>query len=91
MEQAILDPDFKAPSGVLEARSIRISAEEYHAAMAIEEEEEEKEADEGASNAGATQTGLGVNSMEAASTHDEPIKCCRQTKLSPRESKRQRL
>ena len=42
-------------------------------AMAIEEEEEEEEADDGASNAVATQIGLGVNIVEAASTHDEPI------------------
>ena len=43
-------------------------------AMAIEEEEEEEEeADDGASNAAATQIGLGVNIVEAASTHDEPI------------------
>ena len=42
-------------------------------AMAIEEEEEEEEAVEEAANAGTTQTGLGVNIVEAASTHDEPI------------------
>ena len=42
-------------------------------AMAIEEEEEEEEADDGASNAAAIQIGLGVNIVEAASTHDEPI------------------
>ena len=43
-------------------------------AMAIEEEEEEdEEADDGASNGVASQIGLGVNIVEAASTHDEPI------------------
>ena len=50
-------------------------------AMAIEEEEEE-EADEEAGNAATTQTGLGVNIVEAASTHDEPIqRRRRRTKL----------
>ena len=44
-------------------------------AMAIEEEEEgeEEEADEEAANAATTQIGLGVNIVEAANTHDEPI------------------
>ena len=59
-------------------------------AMAIEEEEEEEEeeaneeeeADEGASNADATQINLGVNIMEAATTHDEPIQCRRHQQLS---------
>ena len=44
-------------------------------AMAIEEEEEEEEeeADEEAANAATIQIGLGVNIVEAASAHDEPI------------------
>ncbi len=51
-------------------------------AMAIEEEEEEEEADEEAGNAATTQTGLGVNIVEAASTYDEPIqRRRRRTKL----------
>lgn len=41
--------------------------------MVIEEEEEEP--GEGASNAAATQIGLGVNIIEAATTHDEPTQC----------------
>ena len=42
-------------------------------AMAIEEEEEEEEADEAATATATTQIGLGVNIVEAASMHDEPI------------------
>ena len=43
-------------------------------AMAIEEEEEEEEeADEPAANTATIQIGLGVNIVEAASMHDEPI------------------
>ena len=47
-----LDPAFKAPSRVLEVRSISVPAEElWHPAMAIEKEDEEEEADDGARNA----------------------------------------
>ena len=41
--------------------------------MAIEEEEEEEDDDEAVANAATTQIGLGVNIVEAASMHDEPI------------------
>ena len=54
----------------------------FTVAIEEKEEEEEEEADEGASNAAATQINLGVNIMEAATTHDEPIQCRRHQQLS---------
>lgn len=81
VKQAILDPASKAPSGVLEARSISVFLED----------EDEEGADDGASNAAATRIGLGLNTVKATTRHDEPIQCPRHQILSVRSRRRRTL